>query len=95
MKKSICITALALLALTACKEQSEGNQNKLSMASQTLFDQQEEWIVLFDGTSMDAWRGYGMEEVPETWKIEDGAMVFHQKAKPATESHNLVTRQDF
>jgi hypothetical protein len=95
MKKSICITALALLALTACKEQSEGNQNKLSMASQTLFDQQEEWIVLFDGTSMDAWRGYGMEEVPETWKIEDGAMVFHPKAKPATESHNLVTRQDF
>jgi hypothetical protein len=33
-----------------------------------------EWKTLFDGTSLDAWRGYKSDKVPEGWKIADGAL---------------------
>lgn len=33
-----------------------------------------EYYILFDGTSLDGWRGYGMTEVPQSWNIEDGAI---------------------
>jgi len=32
------------------------------------------YIVLFDGTSLDGWRGYGKDYVPSRWTIEDGAI---------------------
>jgi len=34
-----------------------------------------EWRVLFDGTSLDAWRGYKTEKVPSGWRIDDGLLV--------------------
>ena len=33
-------------------------------------------IVLFDGTSLDGWRGYGKDHVPSRWTIEDGCLKF-------------------
>lgn len=95
MKKPIFLTAFALLALIACKAPSEKPQSELAMDTRTPDPPQEEWIVLFDGTSMDAWRGYKMDAVPESWKIEDGAMVFYPADKPSMENHNLVTKQMF
>jgi hypothetical protein len=34
-----------------------------------------EWRVLFDGTSLDAWRGYKTDKVPSGWRIADGALA--------------------
>ena len=31
-------------------------------------------VVLFDGTSTEGWRGYGMETLPARWTIEDGCL---------------------
>jgi hypothetical protein len=33
------------------------------------------WRVLFDGTSLDAWRGYKTDKVPSGWRIADGLLV--------------------
>jgi hypothetical protein len=95
MKKTIFLTAFAFLALTACREQPEKQERKTAMEAESPPQPQEEWIVLFDGSTMDAWRGYKMEGVPDTWKIENGAMVFSPAEKPAAENHNLVTKEDF
>ena len=32
------------------------------------------YIVLFDGTSTEGWRGYNRDDVPGRWVIEDGAL---------------------
>jgi hypothetical protein len=32
------------------------------------------WRLLFDGVSLDGWRGYDSEEVPEGWRAEDGTL---------------------
>jgi len=45
----------------------------------TLFGEAQQsktkWHVLFDGTSLDAWRGYKTEKVPSGWRIDDGLLV--------------------
>jgi hypothetical protein len=33
------------------------------------------WVVLFDGTSLDGWRGYKKDAVPAGWKIENGTLA--------------------
>ena len=45
----------------------------------TLFGEAQQsktvWRVLFDGTSLDAWRGYKTDKVPAGWRIVDGSIV--------------------
>ncbi len=47
--------------------------------------------VLFDGTSLEAWRGYLREDVPAGWSIEEGALAF----TPGIEGGDLITRGTF
>jgi hypothetical protein len=50
------------------------------------------WIVLFDGTSTDKIRGYGMTGFPDlAWKVEDGALV----AQTGTPNIDLVTKDEY
>ena len=50
------------------------------------------WIVLFDGTSTDAWRGFKKESFPEKgWVIEDGAL----KVQAGGGGGDIVTRDTF
>jgi len=32
------------------------------------------WKLLFDGESLGGWRGFNMDEAPESWKVEDGIL---------------------
>ena len=34
------------------------------------------WRTLFDGTSLDAWRGYKGAAIPSGWKIENRTLAF-------------------
>jgi len=34
------------------------------------------WVSLFDGETVDGWRGYQQDAVPSSWKVEDGALYF-------------------
>src|SRR5690606_26399492 len=45
-------------------------QNTLSEA-----EKREGWELLFDGESLEKWRGFGREEMPEGWQIVDGALT--------------------
>ncbi|MDR1054478.1 MAG: DUF1080 domain-containing protein [Prevotellaceae bacterium] len=35
------------------------------------------FITIFDGKTFTGWRGYGREEIPAKWTIEDGAIKFN------------------
>ncbi|MBI3491480.1 MAG: DUF1080 domain-containing protein [Acidobacteria bacterium] len=47
------------------------------------------WRVLFDGTSLDQWRGYKSDTVPTGWRIEHGTLA---KDKPVAD---IVSRDEF
>jgi len=75
MRKGIYIAALATMILS-CKEQNnKDNTNTTVVESDTLPKPNEE-IVLFDGTDLNAWKGYGVDEVHANWTIDGDAMMF-------------------
>ena len=98
MKRTLCIALMALLVF-ACKDKVKETTVATSDKVEETFEKtevQDEWTVLFDGTSFDGWKGYKMDDVPEYWKLEDGAMVFY----PPTDrkkgvSYNLVSTNEF
>ena len=47
------------------------------------------WRTLFDGKSIDAWRGYKLTTVPDGWKVVDGTL-----AKDG-HSGDLISRDEF
>jgi len=51
----------------------------------------EGWRLLFDGVSMDAWKGLAKPEIAEGWKIIDGALTITAKAKAG----DIITREKF
>ncbi|MCQ2119239.1 MAG: DUF1080 domain-containing protein [Bacteroidales bacterium] len=36
----------------------------------------EGYYILFDGSSLNGWRGYGKDTIPSRWTIEDGCLKF-------------------
>ncbi len=52
----------------------------------------DDWIILFDGTNYNSWRGYNTDEMYSEWTIEDGTMAF----TPGEEGgKNIITKEKF
>lgn len=55
----------------------------------TPMQEAEGWTLLFDGESMDSWRGFGKEDFPKEWTIRDGQLI---RTQP---SGDIITRSQF
>lgn len=53
-----------------------------------------EWEVLFDGTDLSQWRGYQRQDVPASWRVENGTLAFVPSEDPAQRGH-LTTREQY
>lgn len=53
--------------------------------------------VLFDGSSLEGWRGYNKEHVPSKWGIEDGTLKFSANPEGVDnpEGGDLIFAHDF
>jgi len=73
----------SLIFVSALILMSCGNTDKKEAEAKTETETEDEgWIVLFDGTSTDNFRGYGSETFPESgWIIEDGALKVEGSGK--------------
>lgn len=49
---------------------------------------QEDFIHLFDGSSLKGWRGYGKDYLPEKWSIENG--VLHLNSSATGEGGDII-----
>jgi len=86
------LTAAVLLAAVItsaaqadhCATEHDADRNTL-----TEQEQAEGWVLLFDGKTMDHWRGYKQEGVPDGWAIEDGCIT---RVGPGGD---LITREQF
>jgi hypothetical protein len=54
--------AFAIVAASACPTFAEDESS----------EEEDGWKTIFDGTSLDGWK---INESPESWKLEDGALV--------------------
>lgn len=79
-KTLLLLTFAAALLISACetgaKEEMEA-QPPAQIAPNTLTAEEQAagWELLFDGSSLEQWRGYRKDHVPEShWAIEDGTI---------------------
>ncbi|MDG1571319.1 DUF1080 domain-containing protein [Robiginitalea sp. M366] len=88
----LCIAAVLSLQSACRQAPKEGAAEETPAMAEAQASEAGEWISLFDGTSFEGWKGYNQEGVPETWSIEDGAMVFTPpEERPQGANYNLVT----
>ena len=86
------ILFLAILAITiaSCKQVKKESNEAAPELSEV--NKESEWISLFDGTSVDKWRGYLTDSIYPEWSIEDGAMVFTPSENGGK---NIITKDTF
>lgn len=84
MKNLVVVLSALSIALYQCNSAEKSEEN-LEIA-------EKEWTVLFDGSSTDAFRGYGIQDFPEgVWYVEDGALI----TNPDTANRDLITRSRY
>ncbi|HPR01805.1 MAG TPA: hypothetical protein PK066_19815, partial [Saprospiraceae bacterium] len=68
--KQLGLGMVCIASLMACNQPVNKEEGA---ATETMTE--SEWIPLFDGSSLDAWRSYLADTIGSAWKIEDGALT--------------------
>lgn len=111
MKKQFigAIVGFAVLSTVACSTQSPKNASTdASVPAYELLDLPKVNLksfrknavgayVIFDGTSLEGWRGYNKDHIPSKWALDNGTLKFSKK--PAgiqnAEGGDLIFAHDF
>jgi len=84
---------LLIVALAGCSSEKSSTQDSVPMKPDAARDAPApaagEWRILFDGRSLDAWRGFKSDRVPAGWQVVDGALT------RVGEAGDLITRDEF
>ena len=85
MKKiysSIMAVALFASALSCTSGNNNNTNNAGTQTAQTQALDSDgiptggEWITMFDGKTLNGWRGYCRQDVPQGWVVEDGSITY-------------------
>ncbi len=96
-RSTLGLLAIILVAM-ACKGKEESRDPVMAEASEESeqIAENPEWTVLFDGSSLDAWKAFNGDAIPDAWSVEDGALVFTPPSERIEgQNYNIVTRQEF
>lgn len=66
----VTTAGLAFLAVFGAAHGSAQEMNTLTSA-----EQDAGWRLLFDGHSLDGWRGYNRDDLPRSWAVEEGLLT--------------------
>lgn len=72
MKKIALSLLLATFIFSCNKTSKKGDDNQVAGEKNT----NNEWITLFDGTSLDGWRAYNGDSLPPGWVARNGELTF-------------------
>jgi len=73
--ENISVLAVCLsLIMFSCASGSQ--QQKTESSNAEGIPEGGEWITMFDGKTLDGWRGYCKKEVPASWQVKDGVITF-------------------
>ncbi|XOV90976.1 MAG: DUF1080 domain-containing protein [Bacteroidota bacterium] len=102
MKNSRILTLLLLLIIVGCNpttKQQPKEENTKSNESSAEVMVQDDWITLFDGSSLDNWTGWESAEVPGVWSITENGELFCRSlagddAKPGEKGY-IVSKDQY
>ena len=93
MKRLVLI--ICLCSLFACNQTEKKSQEKVetqNTVSSKETPNKEGWTILFDGSSLDNWRGYLSENIYPEWTIQDDVMVF---TPGEVGGKNIITKEKY
>ena len=94
MMKKYIVSAACVLAFVACKQEKKETTETAVVEEVAVIE--NDWEVLFDGTSLDQWKEFKTDGVSDAWKIEGDALVYTPPAEgEENQNHDLVTRQEY
>lgn len=91
--KKINLILVVLIVFSMTSFAKKGGDNTLSKK-----EKKEGWMLLFDGKSTDQWRGYGKQEFPKGWIIEDGALKCNGSGRGeagAKDGGDIITKKQY
>ncbi len=100
-KLLISVGLLGALVLTSCGSCASKKQAKEEVVADNTLSEKEKaegWILLFDGKTLDGWRGYGRTDMPKAWSIEDGSIKINgsgQDEAGAEDGGDIIYKQEF
>ena len=71
--KAVILSTFVLSAI-ACKNKTDKKTSEDSPAK--ALEEEKEWTYLFDGKTLEGWRGYGLDSLPPGWTIKDSILTF-------------------
>ena len=74
MKKLLSMTCLATAAIMMASCGGNQGAKKDATAQAQASEEDTTLIVLFDGQTLNGWRGYNKTGIPARWTVEDGAI---------------------
>ena len=84
MRNSLCVaitTVVIGVPLSGCAQVNQLNDAERGQG----------WVLLFDGESLDGWKGYRRADVPDSWRVVDGTLHF----APGGEGGDILTSAQF
>ena len=96
MKKNILLLSIILMGI-ACQGTPAKAQKETKTSKTVDAPQQEEWVALFDGETMNGWHQYNGDGVGEEWTVENGVMTFEPKENRqwGDGGKNIVTDKEY
>jgi len=85
--KSVVLCFAAVAAVTLAVHAQTAPDNTLTAAERS-----SGWRLLFDGSTIDQWRGFKLETLPAGWTVEDGTLVHTPPARDPQTSRRPPTR---
>lgn len=86
---ALILGLLPVASSTAGAQGCAPGMGRVSMNTLTPQEQAAGWRLLFNGRTMDSWRGYKKAGMPDGWKVVDGAIT---RVAPAGD---IITREEF
>lgn len=95
--KSTFLSLIVLSSVCAQENKSSMKEQQLSRVNIKSFKKNKSGAyILFDGTSLEGWRGYNKDHLPNKWSIEEGTLKFSKNPNLANaEGGDLVFAYDF
>jgi len=94
MKKLILGVSL-LVFFASCKEEKKESDKEIAAEEMPVMIE-DDWEILFDGSSFDEWKEFKSDSVSNVWKIEGDAMVYSPPMEgEENKNHDLVTRKEY
>jgi hypothetical protein len=97
--KALIFLITIVLLIASCGNVQKKNDSATKEANTKQSEADDNWEVLFDGTSTDNFRGYGQDTFPETgWEIaEDGSLhvIGSGKGEAGGRGGDIITKKKY